>query len=284
MLKFIIIVLIQITLLLSSSYAYITKAKLYVLDQNLRQIINPVSSKAGLCFIDLESGAELQINGHKKFPAASVAKLAVMTTAYHLGESGKINLDQKVKLRKKDKLPGSGILRWLGIGQEYSLRNLIRLMITQSDNTATKMVIDRMGLISINDYMTKLKFTNTRIIDNTMLREPPHEYVNYTTPEDMARLVAKFKDTKYFSARSAEQMLSYMREQKYRWGLWQGVPKGIKVANKTGTLTGILNDVGLVYSPFGNYVLAVFTHGFSDKNNARKFINQVSKTVYQAYL
>jgi beta-lactamase class A len=79
-------------------------------------------------------------------------------------------------------------------------------------------------------------------------------------------------------------MLTYMKNQKFRWGLAKGVPRRVEVADKTGNLDNICNDVGIVFSPAGDYVLAVFTHGFTNKNNAKKLIKQVSKTVYATYL
>jgi beta-lactamase class A len=77
-------------------------------------------------------------------------------------------------------------------------------------------------------------------------------------------------------------MLDYMRHQKYRWGLWRGVPPGIQIANKTGNLDGVLNDVGVIYSPAGNYILSVFTYGMK-KKEARVLINNISAAVFESY-
>jgi beta-lactamase class A len=272
-----------ICVLANCTPAEFSTAKLLTLDQELQKLIAPYGYKVGACFIDLESGGEIQINASKKFPAASVAKLPVLATVYHMAGSGKLNLDERIKFKERDKLPGSGVLQWMKPGNEYSVRNLARLMIVLSDNTATKMLVDQVSLDEINRYLQKLGLNDTRVVDSTLLREPPQEYVNLTTPEDMARLCALLQDPEYFDPKFSQEMLGYMHRQKYRWGIWKGVPKGVKIANKTGNLEGVLNDVGIVYSPAGKYILSVFTHGFSEKKNARELINKISETVYAAY-
>jgi len=225
----------------------------------------------------------LQINGMEYFPTASVAKVPIMATVFHLAESGQLNLDKKIMFKEKDKLPGSGVLRWMKGNREYSVKNLTRLMIVLSDNTATKLVADYLGKNKVNAYMKKLGIVNSKLVDNSMLLESPTQQRNLTTPYDMARLCAMINNPKYFQPKSSEQMLAYMKKQKYRWGIWKGVPKGTKVANKTGNLTKVLNDVGIVYSPAGDYIVSIFTHGFATKKQARKIINEVSKIVYDSY-
>ncbi|MFH1576383.1 MAG: serine hydrolase, partial [Candidatus Margulisiibacteriota bacterium] len=232
----------------------------------------------------LETNRELQVNGRWKFPAASVAKVPVMATAYHLAEVGALDLDKKIVFKETDKLPGSGVLRWMPADREYSIRNLIRLMIVLSDNTATKMVVDQLGCKTINNYLNdKLSLRTTRVIDDTMLNEPTSEAANLTSPADMAYLIAMIQRKKGFGPESSEQMLNYMKNQRYRWGLWRGVPRGVKIANKTGNLDGVLNDVGVIYSPAGTYILSIFTYGIEKNKKARELINQISSIVYQTY-
>jgi len=253
------------------------------LNNKLGRLISPYGERVGITFIDLATRGELSINGSREFPAASVAKVAVMAAAYHLADSSKLNLEQKVLFKESDKLEGSGVLRWMRAGRLYTLRNLIRLMIILSDNTATKMVIDTIGLPTINHYIRGINLSETIIGDPTMLRELPSPTINLTSPADMAHLLARIKSGKGFSKSSSAQMLSYMRKQRYRWGIWRGVPGGTAVADKTGNLEGVLNDVGIVYTKHGNYVLSIFTRDFAKKSEARKLINEISRVVYEEY-
>ncbi|MDI6732155.1 MAG: class A beta-lactamase-related serine hydrolase [Candidatus Margulisbacteria bacterium] len=279
------IVCINLALLLlcSVSYAALSPAKLSLMQQKAAQITQPYGYKVGVYFIDLKTGQSFGINAENKFPAASVAKVPVMATVFHLAELKELPLNKKIVFKEKDKVGGSGVLQWLKGNREYTVWNLTRLMIVLSDNTATRILCDTVGLERINEYMAILGLTGTKLTDHTMLNEYPELRINVTTPKDMARLVQMIKEASHFSKDSSKQMLSFMRSQRYRWGIWRGVPKGVMVADKTGNLDGVLNDVGVVYSPAGNYVLSVFTHQISKKHTARKLINNISKTIYEVY-
>lgn len=253
------------------------------LPAKLHQLTASYESRVGVAFIDPKSGWIFSINGSSEFPAASVAKVPVMAAAYHLADSGLLNLERKVPFHNRDKLGGSGVLQWLRGGRTYTIRNLIRLMIVLSDNTATKLVVDTLGLKRINQYLTNIGLTETIINDPTMLVEPPALFNNRTTPNDMAKLIEKIYRSKGFSSAAAKEMLSFMRSQKYRWGLWRGVPPGTTIANKTGNLEGILNDVGIIYTKKGNYILAVFTQQFKKQREARLIINNISRITYEEY-
>ncbi|MFA6169218.1 MAG: serine hydrolase [Candidatus Margulisiibacteriota bacterium] len=263
--------------------ADLTPDKEQALYDRFVKLTTPYGQKVGLAFIDLGTGKELTINGSREFPTASVGKVPVMAAAYALAENSLLNLDTKVCYRPQDRLGGSGILQWTPCGRYYSLRRLISLMIMHSDNTATKIVVDNLGLDAINGYLQAQGLSEIVIADPTMLREPPLPRRNLTTPLAMAHLVARIEQRQGFSESSVTEMLKFMRNQKYRWGLWRGVPSGTPIADKTGNLTGILNDIGVVYTPAGNYILGIFTSNFSQKKNARKLINSLSQAAYEEY-
>ncbi len=281
--KLLLFTVLVLSVLAGVSTAEFNTASLFRLNSALRPILKPYGDKVGICFIDLETGRELQINGNKAFPAASVAKVPVMTAAYHLAEQGRLDLNKLVVFEESDKLEGSGVLRWMKADRQYTLKNLIRLMIVLSDNTATKLVVEEVGYDNVNNYLAEQGLHKTEVVDKTMLNEPTSEAVNRTTPANMARLVGMIEKGGYFAKESSEKMLAYMHNQRYRWGIWQGVPRGVKIANKTGNLDGVLNDVGIVYSPAGNYILSVFTCGLEKEAEARELINKISKAVYETY-
>ncbi|MFA5113078.1 MAG: serine hydrolase [Candidatus Margulisiibacteriota bacterium] len=253
------------------------------LQNKLERLAATAEGKVGIAFIDLQNSREASVNGNLPMPAASVGKVPVMCAAFHLADSGKLNLQKRIVFRESDKLDGAGVLRWMKAGQEYTLWNLMRLMITLSDNTATRLVVNTVGLPSIEAYMKGIGLTNTRISDPTMLVEPPAKNNNLTSANDMAKQLVLVHNCRGFSKKSAKQMIAWMNYQRYRWGIWRGVPPGTYVANKTGHLAGILNDVGLVYTKKGTYALAVFTSGFKNKSRARQLINDISRTVYEDY-
>jgi len=249
----------------------------------LTALAAPHGNKVGIAFLDLKTGWTFSLNGSREFPAASVAKVPVMAAAYHLADSGLLDLDQKVLFLESDKLGGAGVLQWLKGNRQYSLWNLMRLMITLSDNTATRLVVNTVGLPAIAAYVKNIGLKQTRIIDPTMLVEPPYPNNNLTSPDDLAKVMAMIHNCRGFSKKSAKQMIAWMNYQRYRWGIWRGVPPGTYVADKTGQLEGILNDAGIVYTKKGNYVLSIFTWGFKKQRDARLLINDISRITYEEY-
>ncbi|MDD5594602.1 MAG: class A beta-lactamase-related serine hydrolase [Candidatus Margulisbacteria bacterium] len=249
----------------------------------LEKLAAPHGQAVGLAFIDLKTGQELSINGSQEFPAASVAKVPVMAAAFHLSDLGQVDLQKKIRFRNEDKLGGSGVLQWLKGGTSYTIWNLVRMMIVLSDNTATRLVVNTLGLPTVNEYIKSLGLAETLIVDNTMLNEPPALNINKTSPLDLAHLLVKIYRAQGFTTQSKNEMLSFMRNQRYRWGIWRGVPPGTVVADKTGNVDGVLNDVGIVYTKQGNYVLSVFTNGFKKQREARIFINEVSRACYEEF-
>jgi beta-lactamase class A len=251
--------------------------------EKIAQALRDQENKVGYVFLDAASGRCVSFNGATQFPAASVAKLAVMNAAFNLSQQGKLDLEQKVVFRDRDKLGGSGVLQWMRGGQEYTLWNLIRLMIVLSDNTATRLVVENVGVENINNYLLVNGMPKTRITDATMLTEPPAPQVNLTTPNEIARALLDIRDRRGFSEQGANEMLAFMKNQRYRWGIWRGVPRGVEVADKTGNLEGVLNDAGIVYSPYGDYILSIFTWGFKDSREARLLINDLARITYEEY-
>ena len=264
--------------------AHLNHKTIIQLRQELETASTSPYGRVGVSFLDLKSGLSLSIDGNTLYPAASVAKVPVMAAVYHLAEAGKVDLQERLHFREQDKLGGSGVLQWMRGGRDYTLRNLTRLMIVLSDNTATRMVINRIGTQEINAYLHSIKLLDTVVVDSTCLDECPGPRMNYTTPNDMARLLYDIYVPGHFTEASKKEMIGYMKFQRYRWGIWRGVPRGVIVADKTGDVDGVLNDAGIVYGKNGDYILTVFTNGFKKPRVARKIINKISEIVYGSTL
>ncbi|MEK7377117.1 MAG: serine hydrolase [Candidatus Margulisiibacteriota bacterium] len=238
--------------------------------------------KIGIAFQDMRTGYRLSVNGNSVFPAASIIKLPVMAFIYSLADNGKISLNQKIRFKDRDKLPGAGVLQWLR-PTSYKLWNLCGMMISLSDNTATRLCVMRVGKTNINKYCKRIGLYRTRILDETALAEAPKVRINTTTPLDILMLLARIEKGSGFSSLSKQQMLSFMFDQKYRFGIPRVLPSNVRCANKTGNLKRVLHDAAVVYTPRGTYVLCVFTKGFVRDRQAKLAINDVSAAVYRYY-
>jgi len=252
------------------------------LETNLHNKLDKYGEKVGLVFIDCKTQTVISINGDKTFVAASVIKLPIMAAVFKEYEKGMLSFSEQVEVTKDMKLPGSGVLQWLK-PNSYTLWNLTRMMISISDNTATYIMADKLGLEKLNDYCRSLDLRSTVIRDKTALVEPPSGEVNVTSPLDMAYLLLKIYYRDGFTENSSKSMLAFMQNQYYRWGICRPLPRSVKVANKTGNLDGVLNDVGIVFTPAGDYILSIFTQGFPKKREARVIINAISAQVYETY-
>ncbi|MBI5699720.1 serine hydrolase [Candidatus Saganbacteria bacterium] len=252
------------------------------LEAGLRQIVDRYGERVGLTYVDVKSGRAVSINGDLAFPAASVIKLPIMAATFKEAEEHKISLEDRLAMTEEKKLPGSGVLQWLK-PNTYTIWNLTRMMISLSDNTATRLISDKLGLEKINAYCQTVNLKQTVVKDGTALVEPPSAEANYTSPRDMANLLMKIYSRDGFTEQSVKDMLAFMENQRYRWGICRPLPWRTKIANKTGNYDGVLNDVGIVFTPAGDYVLSIFTNGFPKKREAREIINAISAYVYEAY-
>jgi len=156
-------------------------------------------------------------------------------------------------------------------------------MISISDNTATYVLALMSGKENVNSYMRRIGLSNTRLLDETALVERPRPNYNRTTPNDIAYLLLRIQRGAGFSKASRADMIKFMRNQKYVFGIPRTLPKNFSCANKTGKLTNVLHDAAIVYSPRGSYVLCVFTQGFKNDTDARIVMNRVSRIVAEYY-
>ena len=183
------LLIIALTLLLCGR-GYAATLEADGLAARLTALCASYETRVGVAFIDLRSGKEFSLNGAQPFMAASVAKVPVMAAAFHLSDLGRLDLQQKLVFREEDKLGGSGILQWMRGGTAYTRWNLARMMIVLSDNTATRLLVDDLGLPAVNGYINTIGLRQTAIVDPTMLNEPPATALNKTSPLDMAHLLA----------------------------------------------------------------------------------------------
>src|SRR5262249_8375049 len=155
-----------------------------------------------------------QYKADRPMPTASLIKLAVMIATYDAIENGKLSLDDMIELKKEDQVPGSGVLTaHFSPGTKISLRDAIHLMIVYSDNTATNLVLDKLGIATTNEYMEKLGRHETRINskvfrgDTSINKERSKEYgLGSTTANEMVALCELLHDNKAVSEKASKQM------------------------------------------------------------------------------
>lgn len=239
---------------------------------------------AGIYFKDLHTGRLWEYNPDRLFPSASLVKVPIMAAVCDKIKSGTITLGTQIRLTRADRVGGSGSLKWVRDGTSLSVMEIIYKMITESDNTATRMLIDYVGMPYLETAFTKLGLVHTNICPEGMsLVSKRIEKDNYTTAREMAGLLERIYAGELIDRESSEFMLDVLKHNKSRSRLRKGLPLGWEIGHKTGLLRKSCHDAGIVFSPRGDYVIVVLTSEVPDYSSAKKFIAKVAGLTYKYY-
>jgi Beta-lactamase class A len=249
-------------------------------------------------YIDDLMGNVVKINEKEKFETASTIKLFILASLFERIEKGELSLSDMLEYKQGHAIDGSGVLSSMEVGTKLSVRNVATLMIIVSDNIATNMLIDFLGVGQINDCIQRLGCGDT-ILHNRIDFEK-YSKLGTSTPEDYARMWVRMAQGKLISAKASEQMLEICRQQHYNTMLTKNLPpyyldadnydeEIIYVASKSGSMNACRNDGGIVSTPYGKYVIVMFNKDFSDSqyypdHPATVFGSKVSRLIFDQYL
>ena len=238
----------------------------------------------GIYMKDLHSGRTWEYNADRLFPSASLIKVPIMASVMEKVKAGAVTLEMQIKLTRRDRIGGSGSLKWVREGTSLSVMEIIYKMITESDNTATRMLIDYFGMDYMSESFKKLGLVHTNITPQGMsLSSYRVVNENYTTAREMAGLMERIYDKELVDKEASDFMMEVLKRNKSRSRLRKGLPLGWEIGHKTGLLRMACHDVGIVFSPRGDYVLAVMTSDVPDYTSAKNFISKVAKLTYRYY-
>jgi beta-lactamase class A len=227
---------------------------------------------------------EIATEPDKSVAAASLLKLPILAAAFTAVDEGKISLDTIVKIEKKDITGGSGKLKAMQLPVELTLREVLELMISISDNTATNKVIGLLGAEYINEVFGRLGLRRTSLCRKMMdfsLRRKGVE--NYTCASDIALLLEKIYHKDLVSEDFSRLALSFLKKQKVSDRIPRHLPEETVIAHKTGLERGVVHDAGIVFGPKGDYVICVLLDNVRSYETGKKFIAQVSLLTYNLY-
>ena len=254
------------------------------IDDRVSTSLRAAAGVFGVAARHMETDRRILINEDEVFPAASVIKVPILVELFCRRDEGRLSLDETVELRDECKVDGSGILKELHPGLELNLRNLASLMIVISDNTATNMMLDWLGMDSVNERMGHFG------LKHTVLARKMYDFEqaalgreNLCTAGDMMLLLGLLADGQISSKNTSIEMLEIMARQQYREAIPLRLPEDIRVANKTGSIPGVVHDVAVVYGACGPYVICVMTRGVTDKAGAERAIGKASEVVHDHF-
>jgi beta-lactamase class A len=256
-----------------------------LMDLQTRLALASVSApgRVGIAIKDLSTGYSSGYNADASMPAASTIKIPVMVEVFRQMSIGNLTLAQTVGLMHTDKDYGSGDLCDARLGTRYSVKTLLWRMITDSDNTATNMLIRVVGRHQINVTMGELGLHHTKLGDYIRSSNSSIRYALRSSPRDMVSLLESMARDQLVDPWSSREMLGILLGQQHNSLLPQPLPEGLEIAHKTGSLHDTLNDVGVVYLDSEPYVIAVMTTNLPSLNSGRRFIRNVSRLAYTSF-
>jgi beta-lactamase class A len=249
----------------------------------LASLVDHAPGRVGIAVEDLATGMTSGINQSASLPAASTIKIPVMVEVFKQMEAGDLDLNSVVHLEAGDRDWGWGDMADAAPGTARTVKQLLWLMITQSDNTATNMLIRVVGRAHINATMRDLGLRNTRLGDYIRSETDTIRYALRTSPRDMLTLLDSIARDRLVDPWSSREMLAILEGQTHNGLLPAPLPEGVKIAHKTGSLHDTLNDVGIVYNEDEPYIIAVMTTQLPDLDLGRAFIHRVSLTAYDSF-
>ncbi|TWT59299.1 serine hydrolase [Allorhodopirellula solitaria] len=244
----------------------------------------------------LPSGATFAHQADSVSGTASLIKLPLLVTLYDEVDNGRADLDAMITLQAKDMVPGSGILTTqFSPGLTLSLRDAAHLMIVRSDNTATNLVIDAIGLDSTNEKMKSLGLTETRLNSKLYRRRTTNDLprsklygIGSTTPAEMVSLLERLHENQLFDKATTKQVTSHLYACDDTTKFQRYLPAGARIAHKTGYVDDIRTDAGWVETVDGTMLYCVMTHdnvdrGSSDQNSADLVIGEIGRIAYETF-
>lgn len=200
--------------------------------------------------------------------SASMIKVFLLAAAMEKVKEGSLQLGMPIVLRSKDKVGGSGILGGYPNGFVLRLDSVLRLMITESDNTATNILIDLLGMDNINTYIKENGYKDTclsrKMMDFAAVKDGRE---NYTSVRDLGCLFERIYRHECVSDEQDEIMLSYLKEQTDKECFPSALPDAT-IAHKTGELDGLYDDGGIIFLGDRELIIVIMTENYSSRYNA----------------
>ncbi len=284
--------------------------------EKINEIITTIDGVVGVAASCLENDLTIMINETALYPTASTIKVPVIYELYRQAELGLVDLSQRIELKPEQRVTGSGVLQDMDFGLNLTVRDLAVLMIVVSDNSATDILIELVGLENIQNTMNDLGLSQTSAVTTIRqlmyyltgydINDPNINYEqlyqrlqttrsdpngpataetnnNLSSPADMVKLLTGIFQANDLSRKSCDDILDIMLRQKYNEIIPLYLPMGVRVAHKTGSIGTVRADVGIVYAPNQPYAIALMTKKLTDETDTMRKLARISEIIYNFF-
>ena len=254
------------------------------LDSTVQDVDSNLDGVLGVAVLDLTSGRKLLLHADEVFPQASSIKIAVLAELYRQAQGGKLKLTDLYTVQASDLVPDSDIMGGLTPGvTRVTLRDLATMMVAVSDNSATNVLIDRVGMDNVNALLDALGLSRTRLRRKMMdLKAASEGRENISTPQEMMTLLENLYRGKVLNKEMTEDFFKVLSTHKDSW-IPRDLPEGVKIANKPGSLEGVRSDSGIVFVENRPYVISVMTTYLRNEREGEEAISEISLAAYRMF-
>jgi len=229
---------------------------------------------------EYEQGRYVDINADKIYPAASIIKLPVLVRMFKSIEANQFTIYDEMKFTEEYRSSGSGNLQYSPAGQVYNMDYLAKIMIQDSDNSSTNMIMSKMGgMEDVNAGLRDWGISKTYV--RTWL--PDLNGTNKTTASDLAKILYNLDNPGFLNVNSREYIIDYMSHVKNNRLIQAGLGEGALFIHKTGDIGTMLGDAGIVYAPNGKkYIVVILAQRPYNSPQGKDFIVKASELIYKA--
>jgi beta-lactamase class A len=264
------------------------------LEARLHNLTAHYAGKVTLYATDVHTGKTAAVDADTPVPTASVIKLTILFDALKQIQDGHASFADRLTLNKDNQVGGSGVLGLFDTPLVVTLKDALTMMVVVSDNTATNLAIDRLGLAHIDAQIKSIGLKNTWLYKKVFLPPPPDAPpdqktfgLGKTTAREMAQVMEHFATCDAFTKALCDAAVDMLKNQQDR----DSIPRylgNLEVANKTGSLDEVRNDVAIVYAKNGPIVISAFTYGNRDQswtpdNAAQLLIGRMAKAIVESW-
>jgi len=254
------------------------------LEASIQDVDVHLDGVMGVAIEDITTGDHIFVRPDEVFAQASSIKIAVLADLYLQAQQGKLKLTDLYTVQSSDLVPDSDIMGGLTPGiTRITLRDLATMMVAVSDNSATNVLIDRVGMENVKAMLDSLGLAHTRLRRKMMDLAAANEgRENVSSPREMMMLLGAIYRGKVLNKESAADFFKVLSTNKNSW-IPRDLPAGLKIANKPGELEAVRNDSGLVFVEGRPYIICVMTSFLGNEREGEEAISKISLATWRMF-
>ena len=254
------------------------------LDAEINRAADEVPGVCGYAIKDLTTGESFERNADLIFPTCSSIKVAVLAELMRQAQEGKVNLEEEHTIHRSETVAGDPILYMLGDGTvTMTWRDIATFMVVLSDNSATNMLIDRLGMDNVNAGIARLGLTETHLRRHMIdLEAARRGNENVSTPRELSALLARLWAGGPLDAdhtREYFRLLSLPKDSLFN----KALPDTVPIADKPGALEAVRCDTGIIQIPGHPLVMTVMTTYLASEREGEESIEKIARLVYDYF-